>query len=495
MNNIHSSSNLLNEQTETIKRNYRGQDYPVKVLQIGEGNFLRGFFDWMIHECNKQGNFQGSIVVTQPRPSGKGMIEKLANQDCLYTLMIRGLQNGAKIEHKEIIPVFAGALNPYEEWKEFLALACSPTLEFIVSNTTEAGLSYQTLPWKDGEPIESFPGKLTAFLYRRYVHFNGDPKKGLIMLPCELLEKNGDILKRYVLQHSKDWGLPLTFMEWVERDNLFLNSLVDRIVTGFPEKEAECLFSKWGYRDLLLNTAEPYHFWAIEGNPELEKKLPLRKSGLNVQWVKDLAPYQIRKVRILNGSHTLMALLGILSGMDTVGEWVSQSESNQFLRETVDNEIIPTLAFDRKEIMEYAESVFERFMNPFVQHRLADISLNSISKFKVRLLPTIESYYEKNQKLPDNLIRAFAALIRFYQIEKMEDGYIGFQFNGDSYVVKDHEQVLSFMCERWSQFKKNELSLQNLIKQFLGNDLFWDKDLNQIDGLSSSIYEELKEMI
>lgn len=495
MNNIQSQSDLLQYDRDTVKTEYRGQDYPVKVLQIGEGNFLRGFFDWMIHECNKQGNFKGSIVVTQPRPSGKGMIEKLAKQDCLYTLLTRGIKNGEKIEEKELIPVIAKALNPYEEWQEFLELACSPTLEFIVSNTTEAGLSYQKIPWKDGEPIESFPGKLTTFLYKRYVHFNGDSKKGLIILPCELLEKNGDILKKYVLQHSTDWGLSTAFMEWVERDNLFLNSLVDRIVTGFPEKEAESLFAKWGYKDLLLNTAEPYHFLAIEGDPELDKRLPLRKSGLNVHWVKDLTSYQIRKVRILNGSHTLIAPLGILSGIDTVGEWMSQTDGQQFLRETVEQEIVPSLAFDHREMMDYAESVFERFRNPFVQHRLADISLNSISKFKVRLLPTIEALYEKNHSLSDNVIRAFAALIRFYQIEKVEDHYVGKQFNGYSYIVKDHEQTLSFMCGLWSKYRKEERSLQKLIEQFLGNRLFWDKDLNQIEGLSSSIYVNLKEMI
>lgn len=495
MNNIHSPSNLLQYKRENVITEYSGQDYPVKVLQIGEGNFLRGFFDWMIHECNKQGNFQGSIVVTQPRSSGKAMIEKLAQQDGLYTLLIRGLQNGEKIEHKEIISVFSRVLNPYEEWQAFLEIACSPTLECIVSNTTEAGLSYQAYTWKEGEPIASFPGKLTAFLYKRYTHFNGDQTKGLVILPCELLDRNGDLLKQYVLQHSKDWRLPSDFMDWVERDNLFLNSLVDRIVTGFPEKESESLFVEWGYKDLLLNTAEPYHFWAIEGDPELDQKLPLKKSGLNIEWVQDLTPYQVRKVRILNGSHTFIAPLGILYGIDTVGEWMCQVETHRFLRETVEQEIIPSLEFDRKEMMNYAENVFERFMNPFVQHRLEDISLNSISKFKVRLLPTIEAFYEKNHGLPDNVVRAFAALIRFYQIEKVKQNYVGKRFNGEPYFVQEHEQTLSFMCEQWSLYKKKELSLQNLIEQFLGNQLFWGKDLNQIEGLSSSIYNHLKEMI
>lgn len=486
---------LLNKNTRSVQNEYMMQDYPVKVLQIGEGNFLRGFFDWMIHESNKKGHFQGSVVVTQPRPTGKVNIEKLKQQDRLYTLMIRGLQDGEKVEHKEIISVFSKAIDPYTEWAAFLALSQNPTLEFVVSNTTEAGLNYQQISYEEGEPIESFPGKLTAFLYQRYVYFNGDPKKGLIMLPCELLERNGDILKQCVLQHSTDWELPKPFMDWIERSNLFLNSLVDRIVTGFPINEANSLFKEWGYEDELLNTAEPYHLWAIEGNPSLDQRLPLKQSGLNVHWVKDLAPYQIRKVRILNGSHTLMAPLGILSGLDTVGQVMDQSDINGFLRQAIEKEIIPSLPFDRNEMKEYAESVLERFMNPFVHHRLADISLNSMSKFKVRILPTLEAYYEKEGTLPTNVIQAFASLIRFYKVRKIEGDYIGKRFNGEQYVVRDDVQTLAFYSEQWLRYETKEITLHQLVEEILSNKYFWDKDLKKITGLVSALCQQLHEIL
>jgi len=338
MNINKSPIKRLSKDTKAVQSSHK-MDFPIKVLQIGEGNFLRGFFDWMIHECNKQGHFKGSIAVTQPRPAGKGKIEEVKRQDGLYTLMLRGFHQGKKVEHTEIISVFSKIIDPYEEWMEFLALSENPELEFVVSNTTEAGIKYQPIPLEEGKPMESFPGKLTAFLYHRYQHFNGDAKKGLIMLPCELLERNGDSLKQYVLKHSRDWDLPKPFMEWVDRDNLFLNSLVDRIVTGFPANESDTLFAEWGYKDTLLNTAEPYHLWAIEGDPCIDQRLPLQQSGLNVRWVKDLTPYQMRKVRILNGSHTLLAPLGILSGLEEVKQAIDHPEFNQFLSNAIEKEM------------------------------------------------------------------------------------------------------------------------------------------------------------
>ena len=294
---------------------------PVTVLQIGEGNFLRGFFDWMIHESSKQGLFNGSIAVTQPRPAGKSKIEALAGQDCLYTLVIRGLAVGETVEQKEIISVFSEAFDPYSDWARLVELAISPDLRFVVSNTTEAGLKYRPESLREGEPILSFPGKIAYLLYRRYLHYNGAANRGLIFLPCELLERNGDTLREVVLRYAADWDLPEAFREWVRAHNRFLNSLVDRIVTGYPDQEqAEKWFEEWGYRDEQLCTAESYHLWAIEAEPELDELLPLKSAGLNVHWVDDLKPYQQRKVRILNGAHTLMTPLGILHGVEHVRE-------------------------------------------------------------------------------------------------------------------------------------------------------------------------------
>lgn len=494
MNINKSPLKRLSKDTKAVQSSHK-MDFPIKVLQIGEGNFLRGFFDWMIHECNKQGHFKGSIAVTQPRRSGKGKIEEVKRQDGLYTLMLRGFHQGKKVEHTEIISVFSKVIDPYEKWMEFLALSENPELEFVVSNTTEAGLKYQPIPLEEGKPMESFPGKLTAFLYHRYLHFNGDAKKGLIMLPCELLERNGDSLKQYVLKHSRDWDLPKPFIEWVDRDNLFLNSLVDRIVTGFPANESDTLFAEWGYKDTLLNTAEPYHLWAIEGDPCIDQRLPLQQSGLNVHWVKDLTPYQMRKVRILNGSHTLLAPLGILSGLEEVKQAIDHPEFNQFLSNAIEKEIIPSLPFDQNEMMQYGESVLERFKNPFVHHLLADISLNSISKFKARLLPTLEEYHEAKGTLPDCIVRGFSGLIRFYRVNEMKGSYIGKSFAGKDYVVKDDIKTIEFFQEQWLRYDKGEVPLRQLIEATLSNQYLWGKDLSDIPNLGNEMCQYLEGMI
>ncbi|MGE7878716.1 tagaturonate reductase [Peribacillus muralis] len=470
-------------------------DYPIKVLQIGEGNFLRGFFDWMIAECNKQGHFKGSIAVTQPRPSGKGKIEEMKQQDGCYTLMLRGSHQGVKVEHTEVISVFSKVINPYEDWREFLTLAKIPTLEFIVSNTTEAGLKYQPTPLVEGKPIEAFPGRLTAFLYQRFLHFGGASDKGLIMLPCELLERNGDSLKQCVLKYCTDWDLSKTFMDWVERDNLFLNSLVDRIVTGFPVKESAELYSSWGYKDTLLTTAEPYHLWVIEGDPGLDNRLPLQRSGLNVRWVKNLAPYQLRKVRILNGLHTLMAPLGILFDMEEVKQAIDHPDFHHLLCEAIEEEIIPSLPFSQAELLEYGESVMERFANPYVHHLLSDISLNSMSKFKVRLLPTLEGYYEWNGRLPASITRGFAGLLRFYKGEVINGQYIGKSFKGKEYIIKDDLPVIEFFQKQWSLHDRKEISAKQLIEAILHHQELWGKDLNTIKGLANELTHHLEEMI
>jgi tagaturonate reductase len=281
----------------------------------------------------------------------------------------------------------------------------------------------------------------------------------------------------------------------VEQDNLFLNSLVDRIVTGFPANESEKLFEKLGYEDTLLNTAEPYHLWAIEGDPSMDKRLPLQQSGINVHWVKDIVPYQMRKVRILNGSHTLMAPLGILSGLEEVKQAIDHSDFNRFLRNAIEEEIIPSLPFDQSEMMVYGESVLERFMNPFVHHQLADISLNSVSKFKVRLLPTLEGYYEMKGKLPASIVRGFAGLIRFYKVQEVEGRYIGKSFEGKEYVIKDDIKTIEFFKEQWHRYEMEKISLRQLIESTLSNQYLWGKDLNKILNLADELGHYLETMI
>jgi Mannitol-1-phosphate/altronate dehydrogenases len=451
---------------------------PVRVLQIGEGNFLRGFADWMIQQCRTQGLFQGGVAVTQPRPSGAKKLAELKAQDGLYTQLIRGLKNGQPIEEIEIIAVFNAMIDPYLEWERFMALADEPELQVVVSNTTEAGLRYIETAWTSQQPVESFPAKLTLLLYRRFETFGGDTSRGLIMLPCELLERNGDTLKACVLQHADDWHLPETFKQWVISHNRFLNSLVDRIVTGYPADDAEALFDKLQYRDAMLNAAEPYHFWAIEAEPELERVLPFVKAGLNVVWTDDLKPYQLRKVRILNGAHTLMTPIGLLSGAEHVRGLMEHPALGQWVRSTVANEIIPSVPIDSSSLTAYANDVYDRYLNPFIRHRLLDIAMNSMSKFKARLLPTLIAYVESNQALPEGLVRGLAALIRLYRVEQQADGsYSSTTFDGAPLPIRDDANVLEAMAAAWSGGSSAAAA-----EQVLSRADWWGQDIRTLAG-------------
>lgn len=468
---------------------------PVTVLQVGEGNFLRGFFDWMIHQCRSQGLFSGSIAVTQPRSTGKPKIEVLAGQDGLYTLVIRGIENGQRVERKEIISVFSHTFDPYTEWDRLIQLGVSEDLRFVVSNTTEAGLTYRPEALTEGEPIQSFPGKIAYLLYRRFLKYNGAADRGLILLPCELIERNGDVLRDTVLQYALDWNLPASFQEWVRSHNRFLNSLVDRIVTGYPEKaQAEAWFKEWGYRDEMLSTAEPYHLWAIEAEPELDEQLPLSRSGLNVHWVNDLKPYQQRKVRILNGAHTLMTPLGLLHGIDHVRELMEHQELGEFVKGTVYEEIIPTLPYPEDEMKAYADTVFERYLNPYIRHRLADIAMNSISKFKARLLPSLHYYAERGEVLPPSLIKGFAGLLRYYQVKLIGDSYEGISFKGHSYTVRDDMKVLQTIAGIWDEANRLNEPLERTIERLLSETALWGQDLSGWVALSDAITASFAEM-
>lgn len=466
---------------------------PVKVLQIGEGNFLRGFFDWMIYECNRQGLFQGSVAVSQPRPGGARKLEQLREQDGIYGLLTRGLQNGRKIEEELWIPVFSEMIDPYAEWGHFLCVAELDSLEIIVSNTTEAGLVYQLSDWNPSEAPMSFPAKLTMLLYRRYERYEGSPDKGLLILPCELLERNGDILRSIVLRHAEDWGLSPAFLSWVEECNLFLNSLVDRIVTGYPE-EAERYFDKWGYEDRMLNTAEPYYFWAIEGDPSLESRLPLQSAGLQVSWVPDLTPYQVRKVRILNGTHTLMASIGLLHGFTEVKEIAESMEWGEDIRSAMLQEIVPLVPLPPEEVTAYAETVWERFRNPFLRHKLQDIAMNSISKFKVRLLPSLKEYASSHNTPPSLMTRGLASLIRLYHAKQVEGQWFGTRLDGERMLLRDDPDSLMTFYQAWQKVEDGEWSIRQLVASILGDQALWGEDLNRIPNLHEAVSRYIEEM-
>ncbi|WP_274653537.1 tagaturonate reductase [Paenibacillus humicola] len=467
---------------------------PVTVLQIGEGNFLRGFVDWMLHECRKQGVYDGSVAVTQPRAAGKAKLDAIRRQDGLYTLVVRGLESGEQVNRSERVTVFSEAIDPYEEWQRFLALAELPSLQFVVSNTTEAGLAYSPERYGPGEPVHSFPGKLTALLHKRYEHFGGAADKGLVMLPCELLERNGDELKRCVLRYAADWGLPAGFVRWAEESCRFLNGLVDRIVPGHPGEEAAGeLQDGLGYEDPLLITAEPYYIWAIEAEAGMDELLPLRKAGLNVHWVDDLKPFQLRKVRILNGAHSLMTPLGLLNGIESVREAMEHPELGPFITGAVEEEIVPAVPLDREELMSYARQTYDRFRNPYLHHRLADISMNGVSKFKARLLPTLESYAEQRGAVPRRIAQALAGLLRLYKVKRTENGFEGRNLLGGSYAVRDDTAVLGEFEAAWAAADRGA-SAADMAAALLGNEAIWGTDLTRIGGLADTVAEFLTAM-
>lgn len=472
---------LLNQftlQSEDVTLFQSVHNAPIQVLQIGEGNFLRGFVDWMLHVCAQQGLFQGSVAVMKPRPGGEAVLAKLAAQDGLYTLVTRGLEHGQQVSRKETISVFSNVFNPYENWQSFKELAAGPELKIVVSNTTEAGLKYEPVPLDD-QPIVSFPGKVAYLLWCRYEAFQGAADAGLVFLPCELLERNGDVLRQCVLQYADDWGLPEAFKAWVTAHNRFLNSLVDRIVTGYPdEAQAEAWFEEWGYRDTMLCTAEPYHLWAIEADAEMEKLLPFRTAGLNVHWATDLTPFQQRKVRLLNGAHTWMAPLGILHGIDYVGELIQHPDLGTRARTAAYEEIIPTLPYPQEEMERYTNDVFERFANPYIKHRLSDIAMNSLSKFRVRLLPSIAWYVEQGLAVPEQLTFALAGLIRYYRILRNEDGsFTGTNFAGASYTVRDNAIELARMADIWQEANAAGETIATTVHRLLAEEMFWGQSL------------------
>lgn len=379
-----------------------------QFAQFGEGGFLRGFVDWMIHKMNTAGLLDAKVTVVQPIPQGMG--DLLNEQNGVYTHIIRGAE-GVEISKIDVID---RCINPFEDYDAYLKLAENPDLRFVVSNTTEAGIVFTDTDTMANTPNVSFPAKLTLFLLHRYQA----NLPGLIMLPCELIDRNGDNLKKAILQYCDLWGLDGGFIRWIEEENVFCNTLVDRINTGYPKDEKIEL----DYEDKLINTSEFFHLWVIETDCDLEKELPFSKAGLNVIITKDgLERYRTRKVRLLNGAHTSMVPHALLSGLETVKDCMDDDAMCSFIHACLFEEIIPTLDLPKDELVSYANDVLTRFSNPYIKHYLASISLNSISKFKVRVLPSILEYKKRFGTYPKHLIYGFARLLEFYRIGTPND--------------------------------------------------------------------------
>lgn len=410
------------------------------IIQFGEGGFLRSFADVFVHKMNEQGLYDGKVVVVQP--IAKGLIPVINEQKGVYHQFLRGIENGQVVSDCIKVTSISRGVDPYTDYDEYLKLAHNPDMHVIISNTTEAGIEFLGTESFEDAPPKSFPAKLTRLLYERFDA--GLP--GFIVLSCELIDNNGKELLDCVLKYAKLWKLSDEFIKWIQKENHFCNTLVDRICTGYPKDEVEELTARLGEEDKLMNTAEIFHLWVIEG--DFEKEFPLQAAGVNVIWTPDVKPYKKRKVRILNGAHTSMVLAARLYGLSTVKECLEDATVRAFLDKTLSEEIIPTLGNSEEDIA-FGKAVLDRFANPFVKHQLLSIALNSVSKFKARVLPTLLEYYEANSVLPKCMTFSLAALIAFYRTEE----------------ANDNEDIMAFM---------KTASVADILKK----EQYWGRDLS-----------------
>jgi tagaturonate reductase len=478
--------NKQNRNTFDSEQNNSTSALPERVLQIGEGNFLRGFIDWMIYEMNQRNQFQGKVVAIQPTPRGK-VVPKLNKQDGLYTLVLRGNEQGKAVETIKVIDSINRGINPYDNWDEVLKVAESLDIEFVFSNTTEAGLQYSEEEYEPETSPLSYPGKLVSLLYHRYQFFEGDVSKGWIILPCELVENNGVVLKDICQKVYLNWQLPEAFWTWVEATCVFCNTLVDRIVTGFPHDEIESFSTRLGFNDELLTVAEPYHLFVIEGPEFIQEKLPFKQAGLNVHF-DSISSYRELKVKFLNAPHTMLAATGILSGIETVKEGIEDSSIHSFLLNALTKEVSETLQIEVKaKSSEYVKDVIDRFLNPYLHHKLLDISLNGFAKFQTRVMPSLLNYKEMNGTFPNRLVFSLAALISFYKVVE-EDGNVqyGQGLNG-MYQIRDNQDVIERFKQFWSSYNEQSENATELISKLVVQEMLAADQLDIADELSKEI--------
>lgn len=460
------------------RRTVQNNTYTERILQFGEGNFLRAFANWMVHEMNHQANFDAGVVVVQPIDNG--LIKLLNNQDGLYTLYMNGIKNGKVLSESKVIDCIQRGINPYEDYSGYLANAENPNLRFVISNTTEAGISYNAKDKLEDAPQASFPGKLTALLYKRFQFFKRASDKGMIVIPCELIDRNGDNLKKIVLQYAADWNLGKDFISWVENDNIFCNTLVDRIVPGYPKDKMDTITKELGYKDNLVVEGEQFHLWVIEAPETVKNEIPAEACGLNIVFTDNMEPYRTRKVRILNGAHTSLVPVGYLYGIDKVRESLEDELVGKFLQNAIFEEICATLDLPEEELKQFSNDVLDRFRNPYLEHALISISLNSTSKYKTRVLPSVLEYINRENALPKHLLFSLAALIAFYKGNR----------NGESIPLNDDQSALDFFTDQWAKG-----DVKTVAKETLQNLDFWGIDLTQFDGILDEVTKNLEAII
>ncbi len=466
---------------------YLLKDAPERVLQFGEGNFLRAFVDYFIDMMNEKAGFNSKVVLVQPiaNHGGFNLADVINEQDGLYTLYLRGFENGQKVNDKRIISCVSRCLNVHSDYEAVMACAENPDLRYITCNTTEAGIAYDPSCQFTETPPSSYPAKLTQFLYRRFQTFGKEAGKGFVILACELIDNNGKELEKCVLNYAKQWELGDEFINWIQQENIFCSTLVDRIVTGYPRSDADALNQENGYIDKVLNTGEIFGFWVIEGPQSIKEEFPCDTANLPILITDDHKPYKQRKVRILNGAHTSMVLGAYLAGQDIVRDCMKDDVIRGYMNQAIYKEIIPTLTLPEEELMSFAASVTDRFQNPFIDHALLSISLNSTAKWKARVLPSLEGYLEKTGQVPPCLSASLAFYLAFYK----GIGFVDATFTGDrnvknQYPISDDPKVLEF----YDAHKDD--SAADYVHAVLSETSFWGKDLTTLAGLEETVVKD-----
>ena len=456
---------------KNINELFSVKNRPIRVMQFGEGNFLRCFVDWFIQNLDERPEygFNSNVVVVQPIESG--MVRKIEAQGGVYTTILEGMANGKPVSVFKVIDCLGDFIDPYTEYSKYLKYAESDELEFIFSNTTEAGIILNKEDTDFEKTPVTYPAKLLSFLFHRYEYFKGNPSKGLNIICCELIDDNGDELKKVMEALSRIKGMDEAFISWLLTANHFYNSLVDRIVAGYPRLEEQDFFEKLGYIDHFMVKGEFFHLWVIEDHYHLEKKFPLDKF-MNVKFVDDVTPYKERKVRILNGAHTLLVPVSYLSGHDTVGETMKDSELARFVKGFLYDEAVPMIPLDHDDMMNFAHAVLERYQNPYVRHELMSIALNSITKYKTRLLPTVLENLEKGN-FPSNALYSLGALIVFYRGKR----------GNDPITLTDNPEFLQLFKDLWANYDGTKDSVKNLVYQVLSLKSHWEADLSLYKGV------------
>jgi tagaturonate reductase len=457
------------------RQNVQANTYPERIIQFGEGNFLRAFVDWIVFNMNQKARFNSSVVVVQPIE--KGMVDVLNAQDGLYHVNLQGLDNGKEIDSLQLIDVISRGLNPYTQFDEYLKLAENPEIRFVISNTTEAGIAFDPSCKLEDKPAKSYPGKLTQLLYHRFKTFNGAADKGFHIMPCELIFHNGVELKKCIEQYIELWQLGAEFKNWFETACGVYPTLVDRIVPGYPKDTIGQILDKIQIEDKLVVKGEIFHLWVIEAPASLAAEFPADKAGLNVLFVPSEKPYHERKVTLLNGPHTVLSPVGYLSGLDTVREIVEDEVTGKFVRKVMFEELLLTLDLPQAELEAFANAVLDRFRNPFVKHFVTSIMLNSFPKFKTRDLPGLKIYLERKGVLPEGIVLGLAGIITYYKGGKRGDVEI---------VPNDDAAIVDLLKNLWATG-----SIQKVAEGVMGAEFIWGENLNKVPGLTSKVAQFL----